>query len=576
MEQAFIAILKKLISEQGKEVLLSSAKCKAFLADYTRGEYKKESRLLLQAIEAGVSKEIDNTDELDICKQQQVRVLQEEYFLKTETAADVVDTLSFVLKEDSVKVKAETPKTEAAFLPLPSHTSAKETISPPIKEPFKKKHTKRNVLIAIVGLVFLYLFYINVQKSNSNSTQSITPAAIPEVVYKIGDTGPAGGIIFYDKGYISDGWRYLEAAPVETDKIPFDFSLDLSFAEISDRGMGAGLENTRLYLEKLRALKISGNTAPWICDTLVLNGYNDWYLPSLDELLIMYNNLRNIKATGFHSRNYWSSTCYPRGSDSPGAAYFVNFSNGEASWIFLGEPTRVRACRRFSESGKTFSERKIEQEAVAQAPRDQEAEEALKRKQEATAEVNKREQEAQSYYHLGNTNYNAKNYDQAISNYTEAIRILPNFANAYYWRGLSYFQKKDYDSAISNHTEAIRINPNDAVAYYWRSEAYYDKNEFDRVIADCTQAIHINPKYANAYFGRGNAYVNKKDYNMAITDYNEAIRIDPSYANAYCSRGVAYEYMGNYSRARADYEEALRINPNLTAARDNLHNIKDR
>ncbi|GHU33390.1 hypothetical protein FACS1894172_11810 [Spirochaetia bacterium] len=36
-------------------------------------------------------------------------------------------------------------------------------------------------------------------------------------VYVIGDTGPAGGLIFYDKGDYSDGWRYLEVAPVTTE-----------------------------------------------------------------------------------------------------------------------------------------------------------------------------------------------------------------------------------------------------------------------------------------------------------------------------------------------------------------------
>jgi hypothetical protein len=35
--------------------------------------------------------------------------------------------------------------------------------------------------------------------------------------YKIGDTGPAGGIVFYDKGFVSDGWRYLEATPAGTE-----------------------------------------------------------------------------------------------------------------------------------------------------------------------------------------------------------------------------------------------------------------------------------------------------------------------------------------------------------------------
>ena len=49
--------------------------------------------------------------------------------------------------------------------------------------------------------------------------------------YKVGDEGPAGGIIFYDKGEYSDGWRYLEAAPADVwlvDGVP---ELDLTFDE---------------------------------------------------------------------------------------------------------------------------------------------------------------------------------------------------------------------------------------------------------------------------------------------------------------------------------------------------------
>jgi len=98
MNSEFIDILKKLIAEKGKEVLLNNVKCKAFLADYTRGEYKKESRLLLQALDAGVQKAIDTAGELDTCKQRQIRVLHEEHFLTEEAAADVVDTLVLVLR----------------------------------------------------------------------------------------------------------------------------------------------------------------------------------------------------------------------------------------------------------------------------------------------------------------------------------------------------------------------------------------------------------------------------------------------------------------------------------------------
>jgi hypothetical protein len=110
VDSTFISILQKLVSEQGKEALLNPARCKAFLADYTHGEYKKESRLLLQALEAGVPKAIDATKELEICKQQQIGVLREEHFLAVEVAADVVDALALVLRGDASITQAEPPK----------------------------------------------------------------------------------------------------------------------------------------------------------------------------------------------------------------------------------------------------------------------------------------------------------------------------------------------------------------------------------------------------------------------------------------------------------------------------------
>ena len=96
MEQDFITILKKLLGEQGKEALLNTSKCKALLADYTKNEYKKESRLLLQALDAGVQKAIDTAKDIAICKKQQIRLLHEDYGLAENVAADIVDALALV------------------------------------------------------------------------------------------------------------------------------------------------------------------------------------------------------------------------------------------------------------------------------------------------------------------------------------------------------------------------------------------------------------------------------------------------------------------------------------------------
>jgi hypothetical protein len=184
------------------------------------------------------------------------------------------------------------------------------------------------------------------------SIQTTQPVQPQPTVYRIGDTGPAGGIIFYDKGNNSGGWRYLEAAPAETDREEghgFEgFPANRLYGEITDRAFGSGASNTRIYLEKLRSNNITGNTPLHFCSALVYNGYDDWYLPSLDELLRMYTILHDSRNAGFRSAKYWTSTCYPDNDPShPGSAYFVDFSNGQEIFAYMSETVRVRACRRF-------------------------------------------------------------------------------------------------------------------------------------------------------------------------------------------------------------------------------------
>jgi tetratricopeptide (TPR) repeat protein len=104
---------------------------------------------------------------------------------------------------------------------------------------------------------------------------------------------------------------------------------------------------------------------------------------------------------------------------------------------------------------------------------------------------------------------------------------------AYNNRGIAWSHKKDYDRAIADFNEAIRLDPNDATAYNNRGWAWSNKKDYDRAIADYSEAIRLDPKYALAYNNRGWAWSNKKDYDRAIADYNEAIRLDPKFASAY-------------------------------------------
>jgi tetratricopeptide (TPR) repeat protein len=66
--------------------------------------------------------------------------------------------------------------------------------------------------------------------------------------------------------------------------------------------------------------------------------------------------------------------------------------------------------------------------------------------------------------------YQTKDYDKAISDFTEAIKLDPNYAIAYFDRGMVYDETKDYDKAISDYTQAIRLDPFNFDAYNNRGE----------------------------------------------------------------------------------------------------------
>jgi len=150
MNPEFIAILKKLVTEQGKEVLFIPTKCKAFLADYTHGEFKKESRLLIQTIEAGVPKAIDTSDELLQCKQQQIRVLREELFLAEEIAEDIIDTFTLILKKTG----------EQTILSLQNKTTASSEIVEQSSNEIKKHVPSDTVTEDRKGFWFWFWFVI--------------------------------------------------------------------------------------------------------------------------------------------------------------------------------------------------------------------------------------------------------------------------------------------------------------------------------------------------------------------------------------------------------------------------------
>src|SRR5271165_4018575 len=126
-------------------------------------------------------------------------------------------------------------------------------------------------------------------------------------------------------------------------------------------------------------------------------------------------------------------------------------------------------------------------------------------------------------------------------------------------RGWDFYQRRDYDKAINDYTEAIRLDPNDAKAYHNRGRAYHYTKHYDKALSDYTEAIRLDPNDGANYYDRGLAYYDNKDYDKAISDFTEAIRLDPNYAKAYHNRGLSYSRLGKNAQAQADFDKAKQL-----------------
>lgn len=162
------------------------------------------------------------------------------------------------------------------------------------------------------------------------ASQDMDQATLDSIV--IGHTF-RGGIIFYIDGTKLHG---LIAAPYDqSDNIEWNMGSKTK-CNAYGTGIGEGAENTRIITEKTG----EGNYPAKLCADLEYKGYNDWYLPSKDELQLLYKMKDVIK--GFADAYYWSSS-----EASNADVWYQSFFNGVAYKIIEHNKAHVRAIRAF-------------------------------------------------------------------------------------------------------------------------------------------------------------------------------------------------------------------------------------
>jgi hypothetical protein len=103
INSSFLLILQKIKSERGFSIFQDYLKCKSLIQDYTAGEYKKETRQLLVAIEAGCPGEIIRSTDPEITTTKLINKLNEEYSLEKKASKQIIELLYKVYNEGEPK-----------------------------------------------------------------------------------------------------------------------------------------------------------------------------------------------------------------------------------------------------------------------------------------------------------------------------------------------------------------------------------------------------------------------------------------------------------------------------------------
>jgi hypothetical protein len=174
---------------------------------------------------------------------------------------------------------------------------------------------------------------------------------INTLVPKVGDLGPRGGVLFFDKGNNSNGWRFIEAHPETYQSCQFaNFCSDnpnITYISNSEQ-IGEGINNTNFILANFTN-----------CNKNIIRDYRPrvniseeplWHLPTFKEMvaLIEYSknpiNYEHILI----NRYYFTSTLW---GGTPKLTYFAFINGGNITFIAFGPGYNFNYCSNYGGSG---------------------------------------------------------------------------------------------------------------------------------------------------------------------------------------------------------------------------------
>jgi tetratricopeptide (TPR) repeat protein len=158
-------------------------------------------------------------------------------------------------------------------------------------------------------------------------------------------------------------------------------------------------------------------------------------------------------------------------------------------------------------------------------------------------------------------------FDDAVADFTEAVRLDPSHAPAYAARAEAWARKHYRDRELADITQAVKLEPRNTAFRVARAQSHSAQGRHEEAVADFNAALGMEPENPALWVARGNEWRRDLKLDDAIADFTRALQLDPNFTMAYISRGQTWRQRREFGRAIQEYAEAVRREPSSADAR---------
>src|SRR5436190_925927 len=171
---------------------------------------------------------------------------------------------------------------------------------------------------------------------------------------------------------------------------------------------------------------------------------------------------------------------------------------------------------------------------------------------------------------LGSALADKGEFDRAIAEFREALRLEPDSASAHLNLGLALASHQAPEEAVVHLRRSVQLDPGSGRAHYALAGILLAAGQYEGAIDELRASLRVTPDSVEIHEGLGIVLASQGKLDEAVDEFRASVRLRPISAGAHNNLGMALASQGKLDAAIDEFHQALALQPEFAEARRNL------